>query len=409
MLKSIPCFLAAVLSFTACDLSQLGIETNPYKELELSTKSTELVQKGNDFSLNFLEKIDGSAPGSYIISPLSLQFLLGMILDGANGRTADEICEVLGFGAGEVSAVNEYSRALLTQLPKLDSKTTLTIANCVMVDKNGELLDSYKKTVTNYYDAYVESVDFSNGPQAVSKINGWCNRNTRGLIPKIIDNLPKGTYACLLNALYFKSKWSSPFEKSATSDETFTNQGGTKTKLPMMKKEKNFAYGWNDVYQAVRIPYGNGAFYMTVVLPLEGHSVSDAIASLQQTGWKSLGSGMTSATVDLWLPKFETKYEAELTDLLEALGMPTAFTPSADFSLMTQQPVCIGFIKQKAIIKVDEDGSEAAAVSIGGMKATSAGPDEFNRVVFHADHPFLYFISENSTGAILFSGRFSGK
>ena len=409
MRKIFFCLIAATLSFVSCDIPSIEIDMNPYKEVTLSTKSVELVQKGNDFSLTFLDKTNSANEGSYIISPLSLQFLLGMILDGANGQTADEICNVLGFGAGEVDAVNEYSRALLTQLPKLDGKTTLDIANAIMVDKSEELLPAYKKTVTNYYSAYVESVDFRNVPLAVSKINNWCNRNTHGLIPKIIDNLPEDAVACLLNAIYFKSKWSSPFEKAATAPETFTSESGVKSKQPMMKKEKSFLYGWNDIYQAVCLPYGNGAFSMTVVLPLEGHGVADALASLRKSGWDGFQASMKTATVDLWLPKFETKYEAKLNDLLSQMGMPTTFTPSADFSLMTKKPVYIDIIKQKAIIKVDEDGSEAAAVTIGIPKATSAGPDEFNRVVMHADHPFLYFISEKSTGAILFAGRFGGK
>ena len=116
---------------------------------------------------------------------------------------------------------------------------------------------------------------------------------------------------------------------------------------------------------------------------------------------------MSSRQVDLWLPRFETKYEAELNDMLEQLGMPTAFTPAADFSGMTNQPVCIGFIKQKAIIKVDEEGSEAAAVSSAGVFVTSPGPNP--HAVFHADHPFLYLITESSTGAVLFAGRYSGE
>jgi len=129
---------------TGCDLSVVGIETNPYKDLSLSTKAVEYVEKGNDFSLNFLEKACESSENSFVISPLSLQFLLGMILDGAQGQTADEICNVLGYGAGETDSVNDYCKSMLTQLPKLDGKTTLKIANAILVDKRGELLDSYR-------------------------------------------------------------------------------------------------------------------------------------------------------------------------------------------------------------------------------------------------------------------------
>jgi len=408
MHKTIFLLAASAMLLSGCDLSPLGIDTNPRKELSLNTKSIEYIEKGNDFSLNFLNKVCQSSDNSFIISPLSLQFLLGMILDGAQGQTADEICSVLGYGAGDVVSVNEYCKSMLTQLPKLDGKTTLKIANAIMVDKQGELLNSYKNTVANYYEAYVESVDFSNGSAAVNKVNSWCNRNTNGLIPKIIDRIPPQTFAILMNALYFKSKWANPFEKSATSDEDFTNEAGVGSRQKMMKQNKSLAYTWNDVCHAVRLPYGNGAFSMTVVLPEKGYTVNDAVAYLNNTGWKEFSRSMSSRQVDLWLPRFETKYEAELNDMLGQLGMPTAFTPAADFSGMTNQPVCIGFIKQKAIIKVDEEGSEAAAVSIGWMKETAAGPDPDGPVVFHADHTFLYFITENSSGAILFSGRYNG-
>lgn len=408
MHKAIVFLAASAMLFTGCDLSVIGIETNPYKDLSLSTKAVEYVEKGNDFSLNFLEKACESSENSFVISPLSLQFLLGMILDGAQGQTADEICNVLGYGAGETASVNDYCKSMLTQLPKLDGKTTLKIANAILVDKRGELLDSYRTTVANYYEAYVESVDFTNGPAAVNKVNSWCSRNTNGLITKIIDRIPPDTYAILMNALYFKSKWANPFEKSATEDEDFTNEAGDRSRLKMMKQNKSLSYTWSDVCHAVRLPYGNGAFSMVVVLPEDGHTVADATAYLKKTGWKAFTRSMSSRQVDLWLPRFEAKYEAELNDMLSQLGMPTAFTFSADFSAMTKQPVCIGFIKQKAIIKVDEEGSEAAAVSIGGMKATSAGPDPNGPVVFHADRPFLYFITENSSGAILFSGRYNG-
>ena len=408
MLKNLTLLVASTMLLAGCDSSNIDVETNPRKDLNLSTKAVEYIEKGNDFSLDFLERTCARAEKSFVISPLSLQFLLGMILDGAQGQTADEICSVLGYGAGDVASVNEYCKSMLTQLPNLDDKTTLKIANAILVDRRGELLSSYKTTVANYYEAYVESVDFTNGPAAVNIVNSWCSRNTNGLITKIIDVIPASTYAILMNALYFKSKWASQFEKSATSDEDFTNSAGVKSKQKMMKQNKNFAYTGNDVCHAVNLPYGNGAFSMVVVLPEVGHSVGDATAYLKKTGWKAFAGSMSSRKVDLWLPKFEAKYEAELNGMLEQLGMPTAFTPMADFSAMTEEPVYIGFIKQKAIIKVDEEGSEAAAVTIGGMRNTSVGPEPDVPVVFHADRPFLYFITERSSGAILFSGRYNG-
>jgi len=402
----------AVVCFSSCQEEVLGIDTNPYKSLELSTKSSEFIRQGNDFALQFIDKVNSSATGNYVVSPLSLQFVLGMILDGSQGQTADEICEVLGFGAGDVPAVNEYCKSLLDQLPSLDKKTTLKIANAVVVNKQYNLLADYKKTVTNYYDAYVESISFAGG-NAVNKINSWCSRNTAGLIPKIVDNLPDDTIACLLNALYFKSKWQDPFSKSSTSPEVFTNEFGVVSHINTMKKEKRYPYGWNDIFQAVRIPYGNGAFSFVVLLPLEGYKVSDVSEWLRNSGadgWNSFIRTMQSAQVDLWLPRFENEYGIDLVKLLESMGIKTAFNPTqADFSLMTDTGAYVSRILQKAVIKVDEEGSEAAAVTIGTIAPTSAGPDPDGNVVFHADHPFLYLITESSSGAVLFAGRFGGE
>lgn len=388
------------------DLNEI---TNPRKQLSLSTKGVEYVSGGNDFSLNFTENVIAAGEKDFIVSPLSLQFLLGMLLEGADNRTADEICEVLGYGAGETADVSEYCKSMLEQLPSLDNKTTLDIADAILVGKNYEMLPSYKRSVANYYKAYVESVDFSKSSEVVNKVNNWCRRNTRGMIPKIIDKVYPETFAILLNAMYFNGKWQEKFNKSASGHETFTTESSERKELVMMKQETRFAYGWNDVFQAVRLPYGNGAYSMTVFLPLEGYKVEDIIPSLRQTGWRGFMGSMSSAIVDLWLPRFETEYSIDLPQMLSSMGMPTAFTASADFGKMTNIPVCVSDILQKAIIKVDEEGTEAAVVTIGTMKATSAGPDENGRVVFHADHPFLYVISEASTGAILFTGRFGAK
>ena len=382
-------------------------DNNPYKSLELTTKSMEFVEKGNTFSFNFIDQINSAEKKDYVISPLSMQFLLGMILDGAKGTTADEICQVLGYGAGQTDAVNEYCLSLLNQLPNLDKKTTLAIADAIFVDDGWPLKEKYKKDVGKYYKAAVENLDFSNSEKALKVINGWCNDNTNGLIPKVLDDVSTDILAYLLNAVYFKSQWADKFEKGSTADEDFTDETGTKAKVKMMKQRRDFGYMQNDVYQAVRLPYGNGAFSMVAFLPRKGYGVADVTKALKKESWNTLRRRMSTADVDLWLPKFETRYHIDLNDILSDMGMPTAFN-AADFSAMSDYASRLSFVMQDAVIKVDEEGTEAAAVSTAGMeKATAVMPGE--KVVFHADHPFLYLITESSSGAVLFAGRYSGK
>lgn len=383
---------------------------NPYKPLELSTKSSEFVQKGQRFSFDFIERVNASTDKDYIVSPLSMQFLLGMILDGARGETAAEICSVLGYGAGEKEAVDQYCLSMMQQLPSMDRKTRLSIANAIFVDEGWPLKDAYKDNVGRYHLAEVDNLDFSDGPASLKAINGWCSKHTYGLIPKILDEVDPNMLAYLLNAVYFKSRWAEPFRKEASAQEDFTDESGTERKVTMMKRNLTCLYAENDVFSAVRLPYGNGAFSMTVLLPQKGYKVSDVAAALRQLDWDDFRrEEMFHCEADLWLPRFETEFHVNLNDILSEMGMPLAFDRlKADFLDMSEFALCLSFVKQDAVIKVDEEGTEAAAVSSAGIeKATSAGPG--SHVVFHADHPFLYLVSESSTGAILFAGRYAAK
>lgn len=398
---------ALALAATACVNSQnLGDQHNEYKPIELTTKGAEFVQKGESFTFEFIDRINAEAEKDYIVSPLSMQFLLGMILNGAQGETAEQIATVLGYGAGEIAQVNEYCLSMLNQLPNLDRKTGIAIANAIYVDEGYGLKDAYKSEVGKYYKAEVANLDFSDGASALKEINGWCKKNTGGMIDKILDEVSPEILAYLLNALYFKGQWKDKFSKSRSAEETFTNEAGTKSRVTMMKTEKKFPYAENDIYQAVKLPYGNGAYAMTVLLPKGRHTVADISATLRKSDWDGIRYGFDTCEVDLWLPRFETKYNIKLNELLSAMGMPDSFDPAkADFKAMSGDALCLSFVQQHAAIKVDEEGTEAAAVSSAGMLKEAAMP--MDNAVFHADHPFLYLITESSTGVVLFAGRFS--
>ncbi len=398
---------ALAVLLTSCGKNTDDNAANPYKPLDLSTKSAELVSEGHRFSFDYIDRINAVADKDYIVSPLSMQFLLGMILNGAQGKTAQEICGVLGYGEGEVPAVNEYCLSMLEQLPSLDRKTRLSIANAIFVDDGWPLKKGYVADAGRYYKAEVRNLDFADGKKSLDVINSWCSKNTAGMIPKVLDEVSPDYLAYLLNALYFKSQWKEKFSKSATADEDFTSESGVKSKVKMMKQSKKYGYLSTKLFQMVRIPYGNGAFAMTVFLPKDGYRVSDVCAFLKDADWNAYRYGST-CEVDLWIPRFETKFHIKLNDILSEMGMPTSFMGGkADFKAMSDYADYLGFVQQDAAIKVDEDGAEAAVVSSAGMvKESALGPNE--NAVFHADHPFLYLITESSTGAVLFAGRFSG-
>ena len=382
---------------------------NDFKPISLTTKQAGYVESGNRFAWRFIDGVADCAAlekkDSWFVSPLSLQIDLGMLLNGANGETADEICRTLGYKAGELAEINAWSKLMLTELPKMDKKTELAMANAIFYNKTISLKKPYRNTVSDAYAATLEALDFSQS-KSVDIINGWCSKQTKGMVPKVIDQISPSYLAFLINAIYFKSQWTAQFDKNATVSEAFTTESGNTIDVPMMKMAgASFQFGKKEQFQFIQLPYGNGAFAMTILLPAKGHTVKDITALLAKEGFSA---ATVPVEVDLWLPRFETKYHIKLNDLLISMGISQAFNPfAADFSALSDTPSYVDFVQQDAAIKVNEEGSEAAAVTVIGMrKNTSVGGNP--GVVFHADHPFLYLISETSTGAILFAGQFGG-
>lgn len=384
---------------------------NPFTRISLTTKQTGYVQAGNAFAGRFIQKIDENALANketdWIVSPLSLQIALGMLLNGAQGETATEICQTLGYGEGETAEVNAWCKLMLEQLPKLDKKTDLSLADAIFYNKTMTMKAPYKDAVGTNYKATFEALDFTKKKASADVINKWCDKQTKGLIPHVLDEVDPSYLAYLVNALYFKSQWQEKFARGDSDNETFYQENGSKGTVKMMKQAGNkFQYGETEVWQAIRLPYGNGNFAMTVVLPKEGHTVRDITAALGKG--EQIGTYWT-VEADLWLPRFETKYHIGLNNILMDMGMPRSFSSKADFKAMSDFADFVGFVQQDAVIKVDEEGTEAAAVTMIGVYATSAKPEPPRKVIFHADHPFLYLITESSTGTILFAGKYAGK
>jgi hypothetical protein len=220
------------------------------------------------------------------------------------------------------------------------------------------------------YSAKIANLDFSKGEASAKVINRWCSDQTNGMIKKVIDKTDPTMLCYLLNALYFKSQWTEKFNKSNTAEETFTDEAGNKSTVKMMKQNESFSYQHNDVFKIVRMPYGNGAFSMVALLPQEGKTIADALDEIKESGWRETLRSMVHCDVDLWLPRFETKYHINLNDILSDMGMPTSFTNSADFKAISDYALKLSFVQQDAVIKVDEEGTEAAAVTYIGKRLT---------------------------------------
>ena len=373
---------------------------NAPKEIELVEGEQELINSNNDFAFNLFRKARGDK--SKILSPLSITFALGMLNNGADGQTLKEINQTLGFGDAGADAINTFCQKMLKESNTLDEKTKALIANTIFVNEGFgyRLQEGFVDKVNAYYDAQPQNRDFDDG-ETMDVINQWASDHTMGMIPRVLDEDTFNPLAVsyLLNALYFKGIWSDPFKKENTKDEPF---GGGDDVPMMQKRSEDIRYAENDLYQAIRLPYGNGAYRMDVFLPREDKTIGEVLDALDGSNWQPQ---YLMKEVDLKLPRFETDTYQSLERIMSDLGMPEAFLPSAEFPYFCNVPIYISKMFQVAKIKLDEEGTEAAAVTVIEAKASSM-PSEPKR--FHANRPFLYVISEQSTGAIFFIGQYTG-
>ena len=379
---------------------------NPRHDISLTDEERQLVKSNNDFAIRLFRQARDEK--SSVMSPLSVTFALGMLNNGAAGQTQQEINDVLGFGEAGADGINNFCRKMLTESGQLDKETRVDIANNIYVNSHWgfELQAPFVQKANEYYDAQPETRDFYDGITR-DVINQWCSDHTEGMIREILsrDEFNKDAVSYLLNALYFKGAWVTKFNPDNTKEESF-NGGAI---VPMMHIPRGefmggaeFAYTSNDLYQAIKLPYGNEAYLMTVILPQEDKTIEDVLDQMDGQNWQFHGR---STVVDLKLPRFETEASIDLKPVMAALGMPTAFNPDlADFSDFCNVPTYIALMKQVAKINVSEEGTEAAAVTVIGSEATGM-PDYAD---FHATRPFLYIISERSTGIIFFIGQYMG-
>ena len=379
--------------------------------LILSDAQHEMVNNNNSFAFSLYNKTMGM--NSRVVSPLSVTYLMSMLANGADGETQQQILATLGW-AGEgiqqpsLQDINDYSRMLIEKTARLDKAVTVEIANYVAVNKEFKLNSKFQKSVERDYKAGVESLNFTS-PSTLKRINDWCNDRTHGMIPSIINEVDPDAVSYLMNAIYFNGTWKDKFSKEETKQEMFRGYTRDIQYVDMMHRHGEYFYADGDGYSAVSIPYGNGAFRMTVILPTEGSFLRDVMASMDGGKFQALQRSMEKCNVDLKIPRFTTEVDLPLNDIISALGAPLIFSSQADFSQFARGDFYVSKMFQKAKIEVSEEGTKAAAVTAAIMMMSAMRPEKKRNVVFHADSPFAYIISENSTGSIYFMGQYTGK
>jgi len=380
------------------------IENKPSLDLTAAEKS--LLKSDNKFGFKlFQEVVKEEKDKNVFISPLSVSMALGMTYNGANGSTQEAMKSTLELNGLTLPEVNEAYQHLIELLSGLDPNVLFQIANSIWYRQGWTFEEEFIQLNKTYFNALVSGLNFDD-PNSADVINAWVNENTKGKITEIINPpIDPSMVMFLINAIYFKGTWTYQFDKNATREWPFLLPDNSTKPCQMMGQESEFPYYENDDFQAVNLPYGKGDYSMIVFLPKWGKNVDSLIAKLRQENFDAWLSEFHSDSGKVCLPKFTLEYELKLNDALKALGMSIAFDPDqADFTKMHPGPgLFISEVKHKTFVDVNEEGTEAAAVTSVGIALSSYPPPDIFELL--ADHPFVFVIRENQSGAILFMGK----
>jgi serine protease inhibitor len=393
--------IAGILLFPGgCTREDSGNEP----DLKVTAKTAQLINVNNEFGMDLYQRISTyeKEAENLMVSPLSVALALAMTYNGAETTTKEAMEKTLHLQGLTRDEINESYLSLIKALKTLDPQVLLEIANSIYYRQNFQVENEFVALNQKYYDAEVSGLDFSS-PKAVDIINEWVNSKTHTKIPEILKEITPNHVMFLLNAIYFKGVWTKEFNPKMTEPLPFTLENGQSIQVPMMARLDSVDYLENDLFSAVRLTYGKGSFNMYVLLPDEGKTAKDLVSQLQQDNWSAwIKQFKKTGNVDIRLPRYKFAYEIKLNDVLTGMGMGIAFTGGADFRGINRGGgLNIDYVKHKTFVEVNEEGTEAAAVTIVAIEKNMAGP---GNIPFYVNKPFLFVITEKSTGAILFMG-----
>ena len=383
-------------------------EIDEARSIILLPQTRAILEQNNSFALDFFKAVSLQCSTTLFLSPYSMSAALSMLYNGASGETKKEIAAVLGMSDYTPEEVNRYYQELTKALLEVDPCTTLSLANAIWANKGIGLKPSFVTLNQNFYEAEVNTLDFSL-PSSLKTINDWCSEKTKGTIPKILESIDPKSLVILANAIYFNSFWTHDFDKSKTIEKLFYNKDGSTTLVSMMhQKPMELLYTQMEGYGMVTLPYVNKAFAMNLILPEVGEDIDTLINELDRETWQTMMHHRAEAKVTLSMPRFKIENEWRLAGILAALGMSSAFSGDADFSDMFEgeRQASVSDVIQKSYISVDEAGTEAAAVTLVHLVMSPGTPRPTPaEVTMVFNRPFIFAITEQSTGAILFMGK----
>jgi serpin B len=371
----------------------------------LSPAEASVRDAANSFSFALWnELIQDSADSNVFVSPLSASFALGMTLGGARGTTFDELRGALQLGASPLADIDAGYRSLIGLLASLDPTVTMSIANSIWYRRTFPFDQSFLNDASMYFGATAAALDFTDSPGSVAKINGWVADKTNGRITSIVDKVTTDDVMFVVNAIYFKGRWRERFDPNETHSSPFHSPRGDQP-ARLMHRVDDIAFAETPTFQAVDLAYGDSAYTMTILLPKPPATIESVAGSLTAQAWTSFAGSFEPRYVDLSLPRFTSSWERTLNADLQSLGVHQAFVAGgADFTGMSAaagRQLSLSKVRQKTWVSVDEEGTEAAAVTSGEVVATAARVPTEVRV----DRPFVFIIRERLTGTVLFMGK----
>jgi len=405
-MKKLVALCLIIISFSACK-KEGHVPTDITKTIVLPANGSSVIDANNTFAFNFLHATlqKDNSNNNKLISPLSIYLALSMTYNGANNATKDSMAKTLQLSGINIDDLNAVCNALITQLPAEDNRVQLSIANSIWYNQNNfQPLTSFVNTVHNFYNADAQALNF-NDASSVNTINHWVAQNTNNKITKVIEAISPNDLMYLINAIYFNGAWQYTFPISNTHNDAFHLQDGSTKTVQFMQQEISANFYRDGSFTLIELPYGGGkSCSMYIVLPADQQqNINAFVSSINKNVLENAISKADTAAVQISIPKWEYAYNIDdMRPELSMLGMGNAFTDAADFSNMYNAAQIKPFITKavhKAYIKVNEEGTVAAAVTGIGVGTTSS-----EQIVFKVDHPFLYTIVEKQTGAILFTG-----
>ena len=367
----------------------------------LSKTEEGIVSSSAVFGFNLIKKISQTQKDeNIVVSPLSVSTSFGMVLNGADGETYDQIKSVLGLNPFVQDDINKSYQSLENMLKGIDNKVEFSSANSVWYANGFNVESDFLDMTKKYFNAEVTEADFSD-PATLDMINDWVKRSTNDKIEKIIERINRDVVMYVINAIYFKGTWKYQFDKNATRDDFFHVTPNQSVPCKMMAQKQKFYYFSGTDYQAIKLPYGNQSYNMMILLPSNLTAVDNLLDGLSAHEFNIIKNSLEEKELTVLLPKFKVEYERKLNDGLINMGMINAFMPGkADFTLVHKAGgIWISEVKHKTFIDVNEEGTEAAAVtSIEFVRSLNGG-------YLKIDRPFVFIIYEENTNTILFIGK----